>query len=264
VRPGVRRGQRRSTSSTAGIRWWKRCSATSFVPNDLHAHEDADALHRAHRSQHGRQSRPTCGRRRCSRILAQIGSFVPARSMTLGMVDRIFTRIGAGDDLASGQSTFYVEMAETSNDPAARDQSQPAADRRSRARHGHDRRAPIAQAICEYLARARRARGPMVLFATHFHELTALAATAGRRRQLPRDGGREHRAPARRSSRTACCRAAARAPSASKSRAWPGFRPASSRGPRRSRRRSASGPRSKCKPRCARASRRPRAARKRN
>src|SRR5208283_360998 len=48
-------------------------------------------------------------------IVAQIGSFVPAASMRLGAVDRIFTRIGAGDDLASGQSTFYMEMAEAAN-----------------------------------------------------------------------------------------------------------------------------------------------------
>ena len=47
--------------------------------------------------------------------MAQIGSFVPAKQMELGVIDRIFTRIGAGDDLASGQSTFYMEMAEAAN-----------------------------------------------------------------------------------------------------------------------------------------------------
>jgi DNA mismatch repair protein MutS len=94
--------------------------------------------------------------------------------MTLGIVDRIFTRIGAGDDLASGQSTFYLEMAETANIL-----------RRSTARSlllvdevgrgtGTIDGVSIAQAICEYLL-GLGTDVPMVLFATHFHELVALA-----------------------------------------------------------------------------------------
>ncbi len=107
-------------------------------------------------------------------IMAQIGSFVPARKMELGIVDRIFTRIGAGDDLASGQSTFYMEMAEAANIL-----------RRSTARSlllidevgrgtGTLDGLAIAQAICEFLLSLDE-QTPLVLFATHFHELCALS-----------------------------------------------------------------------------------------
>jgi len=107
-------------------------------------------------------------------VLAQIGSFVPARSARLGIVDRIFTRIGAGDDLASGQSTFYLEMAETANIlRRATDRSVLLIDEVGRGTGTVDGLA-IAQAISEYLLE-REARAPMVLFATHFHELVALA-----------------------------------------------------------------------------------------
>ncbi|MFY9718550.1 MAG: DNA mismatch repair protein MutS [Candidatus Cybelea sp.] len=106
-------------------------------------------------------------------IMAQIGSFVPAKAMTLGIIDRIFTRIGAGDDLASGQSTFYMEMAEAANIL-----------RRSTARSlllidevgrgtGTLDGLAIAQAICEFLLGLEE-QAPLVLFATHFHELCAL------------------------------------------------------------------------------------------
>ena len=107
-------------------------------------------------------------------VLAQIGSFVPARSATLGVVDRIFTRIGAGDDLASGQSTFYIEMAEAANIlRRATDRSLLLIDEIGRGTGTVDGLA-IAQAICEYLLE-RESRAPMALFATHFHELVALA-----------------------------------------------------------------------------------------
>ncbi len=107
-------------------------------------------------------------------ILAQIGAFVPARSMTLGIVDRIFTRIGAGDDLASGQSTFYVEMAEASNIlRRCTRRSLLLVDEVGRGTGTSDGLA-IAQAICEYLL-GLEAQAPLTLFATHFHELVALA-----------------------------------------------------------------------------------------
>ncbi len=107
-------------------------------------------------------------------ILAQIGSFVPARAMTLGIVDRIFTRIGAGDDLASGQSTFYVEMAEASNIlRRCTRRSLLLVDEVGRGTGTIDGLS-IAQAICEYLL-GLDAQMPMTLFATHFHELVALA-----------------------------------------------------------------------------------------
>jgi DNA mismatch repair protein MutS len=107
-------------------------------------------------------------------ILAQIGSFVPARSMALGVVDRIFTRIGAGDDLASGQSTFYVEMLEASSIlRKATSRSLLLIDEVGRGTGTTDGLA-IAQSICEYLLEFGSS-APMVLFATHFHELVALA-----------------------------------------------------------------------------------------
>jgi DNA mismatch repair protein MutS len=107
-------------------------------------------------------------------IMAQIGSFVPAKSMTLGVVDRIFTRIGAGDDLASGQSTFYMEMAEAANIlRRSTRRSLLLIDEVGRGTGTLDGLS-IAQAICEFLLGLEE-QGPMVLFATHFHELCLLA-----------------------------------------------------------------------------------------
>ncbi len=74
-------------------------------------------------------------------IMAQIGSFVPAKAMRLGTIDRIFTRIGAGDDLASGQSTFYMEMAEAANILRRSTRALVAAHRRGGARNRNARRA---------------------------------------------------------------------------------------------------------------------------
>jgi len=107
-------------------------------------------------------------------IMAQIGSFIPARSARLGIVDRIFTRIGAGDDLASGQSTFYLEMAEAANIlRRCTARSLLLIDEVGRGTGTMDGLA-IAQAICEFLLGLEE-HAPMVLFATHFHELVALA-----------------------------------------------------------------------------------------
>jgi DNA mismatch repair protein MutS len=107
-------------------------------------------------------------------IMAQIGSFVPAKSMKLGIVDRIFTRIGAGDDLASGQSTFYMEMAEAANILRRSTlRSLLLIDEVGRGTGTLDGLA-IAQAICEFLVGLDE-QSPLVLFATHFHELCSLA-----------------------------------------------------------------------------------------
>ena len=107
-------------------------------------------------------------------IMAQIGSFVPARKMELGVVDRIFTRIGAGDDLASGQSTFYMEMAEAANIlRRSTRRSLLLIDEVGRGTGTLDGLA-IAQAISEFLLGLDE-QSPLVLFATHFHELCALA-----------------------------------------------------------------------------------------
>jgi DNA mismatch repair protein MutS len=106
--------------------------------------------------------------------MAQIGSFVPAKRMELGVVDRIFTRIGAGDDLASGQSTFYMEMAEAANIlRRSTHRSLLLIDEVGRGTGTLDGLA-IAQAICEFLLDLQD-QSPLVLFATHFHELCALA-----------------------------------------------------------------------------------------
>lgn len=107
-------------------------------------------------------------------IMAQIGSFVPARRMELGIVDRIFTRIGAGDDLASGQSTFFMEMAEAANILRRSTQrSLLLIDEVGRGTGTLDGLA-IAQSICEFLLSLDE-QVPLVLFATHFHELCTLS-----------------------------------------------------------------------------------------
>ncbi len=107
-------------------------------------------------------------------IMAQIGSFVPAKRMELGVVDRIFTRIGAGDDLASGQSTFFMEMAEAANILRRSTQrSLLLIDEVGRGTGTLDGLA-IAQAICEFLLSLEE-QVPQVLFATHFHELCTLS-----------------------------------------------------------------------------------------
>jgi DNA mismatch repair protein MutS len=108
-------------------------------------------------------------------ILAQAGSFVPATSARLGIVDRLFTRIGAGDDIAAGRSTFYVEMSEMAVIlRRCTPRSLLLIDEVGRGTGTTDGLA-IAQAIGEYLLALGTAL-PMVLFATHFHELVGLAA----------------------------------------------------------------------------------------
>ncbi len=105
-------------------------------------------------------------------LLAHIGSFVPAESARIGPIDRIFTRIGSGDDLAAGQSTFMVEMTETANIlHNASGQSLVLMDEIGRGTSTYDGLA-LAQAAAIQLARHNRA---YTLFATHYFELTALA-----------------------------------------------------------------------------------------
>ncbi len=106
-------------------------------------------------------------------IMAQMGSFVPARSARLGIVDRVFTRIGASDDLASGQSTFMVEMTEVANIlKYATAKSLLILDEIGRGTSTYDGMA-IARAVLEYAASPRHL-GAKTLFATHYHELSSI------------------------------------------------------------------------------------------
>ena len=106
-------------------------------------------------------------------LMAQIGSFVPAKKADIGLVDRIFTRIGASDDLGSGQSTFMVEMTEVANIlRSATSRSLLILDEIGRGTSTFDGLS-IAWAVIEYVA-DRRIIGAKTLFATHYHELTEL------------------------------------------------------------------------------------------
>ncbi len=109
-------------------------------------------------------------------ILAQIGSFVPAREARIGLIDRIFTRVGAMDFLTAGQSTFMVEMVETASIlNNATDRSLILLDEVGRGTSTFDGLS-IAWAVAEYLHQLEEIR-PKTLFATHYHELTELALT---------------------------------------------------------------------------------------
>ncbi|MDR1117064.1 MAG: DNA mismatch repair protein MutS [Oscillospiraceae bacterium] len=106
-------------------------------------------------------------------LMAQVGSFVPARSATIGVCDRIFTRIGASDDLASGQSTFMVEMSEVAEIlRCATGKSLLILDEIGRGTSTYDGMS-IARAVLEWVSDKKRL-GAKTLFATHYHELTEL------------------------------------------------------------------------------------------
>ena len=112
-------------------------------------------------------------------LMAQMGSFVPATSATIGLVDRVFTRIGLQDDLSTGQSTFMVEMVETAGIlHHATPRSLVILDEIGRGTSTYDGLA-IARATAEYIHNSPRL-GCKTLFATHYHELTQLAQTLPR------------------------------------------------------------------------------------
>ena len=144
---------------------------TDFTPNDLRLGGDHGTLavitgpNMAGKSTYIRQAALIS-------ILAQMGSFVPASKARIGIADRIFTRVGAADDLLRGQSTFMVEMIETARIlHNATSRSLVILDEVGRGTSTHDG-ISIAWAIAEDLARRVRSR---TLFATHYHELVALA-----------------------------------------------------------------------------------------
>ena len=147
----------------------------SYVPNDLYlSNDDARIVvltgpNMAGKSTYIRQVAIIT-------LMAQIGSFVPAAEVTIGLVDRIFTRVGLQDDLVSGQSTFMVEMVETAailNQATSR--SLVILDEVGRGTSTYDGLS-IAKSVIEHLHNDRRL-GCKTLFATHYHELTELADT---------------------------------------------------------------------------------------
>jgi DNA mismatch repair protein MutS len=143
-----------------------------FVPNDLQLDDEARIVvltgpNMAGKSTYLRQTASIV-------LLAQIGSYVPAAEATIGVCDRIFTRIGAHDDLSGGLSTFMVEMAETAAIlRQATERSLVILDEIGRGTSTYDG-VSIAQAVVEYLHDAPQLNC-RTLFATHFHELTVLA-----------------------------------------------------------------------------------------
>ena len=117
-------------------------------------------------------------------LMAQIGSFVPAEEAHVGLVDRIFTRVGAQDDIATGRSTFMVEMEETANIlNHATARSLIILDEIGRGTSTYDGLA-IARAVVEYIHNSPRLNGAKTLFATHYHELTELEKLLPRVRNL--------------------------------------------------------------------------------
>jgi DNA mismatch repair protein MutS len=142
-----------------------------FVPNDVVMGPDAGRVmvvtgpNMAGKSTYIRQAALTL-------VMAQIGSFVPARAARIGVADRVFARVGASDELARGQSTFMVEMVETAAIlHGATERSLVILDEIGRGTSTYDG-VSLAWAVAEHLHDANRSR---VLFATHYHELAELA-----------------------------------------------------------------------------------------
>src|SRR3954471_5557480 len=153
-------------------------AADGFVPNDITLNGTTTQLiiltgpNMGGKSTYLRQTALLC-------LMAQTGSFVPAREAKIPVVDRIFARVGASDNIARGQSTFMVEMQETANIlHQSTSRSLVILDEIGRGTATFDGMS-IAWAVAEHLATNNRAR-PKTLFATHYHELTDLAdATPG-------------------------------------------------------------------------------------
>ena len=146
-----------------------------FVPNDTNLDGDRNRImiitgpNMAGKSTYMRQTALLA-------LMAQTGSFIPADEATIGLVDRIFTRVGAADDIARGQSTFMVEMVETANIlNHCTDRSLVILDEIGRGTSTFDGLS-IAWAVAEFLHDVEGSRA-RTLFATHYHELTELAAT---------------------------------------------------------------------------------------
>ena len=151
----------------------ERLAGGTFVPNDITLNADSNQLviltgpNMGGKSTYLRQVALLC-------LLAQSGSFVPAREAKVGLVDRLYARVGASDNIARGQSTFMVEMQETSHIlSGATSKSLVVLDEIGRGTATFDGLS-IAWAVAEHIATNPRSR-PKTLFATHYHELTDLA-----------------------------------------------------------------------------------------
>ncbi len=145
-----------------------------YVPNDVYLDKDDQQIlmitgpNMSGKSAVLRQTALIC-------LMAQMGSFVPAKSAKLGIVDKVFTRVGASDNISSGESTFMVEMNETASIMNnVSDRSLILLDEIGRGTSTYDG-ISIAWSIAEYLHNNKAAR-PKTLFATHYHELNELAA----------------------------------------------------------------------------------------
>ncbi len=155
----------------------ERLAGGTFVPNDIELNATTHQLviltgpNMGGKSTYLRQVALIC-------LLSQSGSFVPAREAKIGLIDRLFARVGASDNIARGQSTFMVEMQETSHIlSGATSKSLVVLDEIGRGTATFDGLS-IAWAVAEYIATNERAR-PKTLFATHYHELTDLADALG-------------------------------------------------------------------------------------
>lgn len=172
VRPNVNQGSIISIKESRHPVVEKVLSDSSFVPNDVYL--DSKGIRAAIITGPNMAGKSTYMRQVALIVLlAQIGSFVPATSADIGIVDSIFTRVGASDDLASGQSTFMVEMSEVANIiKNATSRSLLILDEIGRGTSTFDGMS-IARAVLEYCA-DRKKLGAKTLFATHYHELTVM------------------------------------------------------------------------------------------
>lgn len=156
----------------------RNLEAGSFVPNDIYlANDDTQLIVLTGPNMSGKSTYL----RQVALIvlLAQTGSYVPADAAKIGIVDRIFTRIGARDDLAAGQSTFMVEMVETANIlNNATSRSLLILDEIGRGTSTYDGLS-IARAVAEYIHNYK-GLGARTVFATHYHEMVALASSLPR------------------------------------------------------------------------------------
>ncbi len=183
IKPHVHEGDEMSVVDGRHPVVERHCNG-AFVPNDTVLDGSTKQLviltgpNMGGKSTYLRQTALVC-------LMAQSGSFVPATRAKIGIVDRIYARVGASDNITRGQSTFMVEMQETANIlHGATSRSLVVLDEIGRGTATFDGLS-IAWAVAEYLATNQRGR-PKTLFATHYHELTDLGRRAARSRQRAR------------------------------------------------------------------------------